>query len=83
MKICRKALILLLGALLGVSALLLAACGGDDSGNQSSGATPDQVNLPRDLEAIGIDPQAVGIQPQIIHDKKNDPGFQLQEPKEG
>lgn len=83
MKICRKALILLLGVLLGTAALFLSACGGDDSGNQSSGATLDQADLPRDLEAIGINPKTVGIMPQIIHDKKNDPGFQLEEPMEG
>ncbi len=83
MKICRKALILLLGALLGVSALLLSACGEDNSEKKTSGITDEPANLPRDLEAIGIDPQSAGIQPQIIHDKKNDPGFQLQKPDEG
>lgn len=83
MKICRKALILLLGVLLCIPSLLLCGCGEDDLQSQASGATADQANLPRDLAAIGIDPQAAGIFPQVIHDKKNDPGFQLKEPKDG
>ena len=41
------------------------------------------VTLSSGLSELGIDPASVGVLPDVKHDAQNEPGFQLELPKEG
>lgn len=90
MKIYRKALIAIVSVAVTLSsALALSGCSGNGSakktGNISSAssATGDEVNAAEGLSELGIDPASVGVLPDVKHDAQNEPGFQLELPKEG
>ena len=90
MKIYRKALIAIVSVAVTLSsALALSGCSGNGSakktGNISSAssATGDEVNAASGLSELGIDPASVGVLPDVKHDAQNEPGFQLELPKEG
>ena len=90
MKIYRKALIAVMSMVLcALSAASLSGCG-DSSAKSSSGgrstsaaATEDEAKAADGLAELGIDPGKVGVFPEIMHDKKNSVGFQLEKPKDG
>ena len=90
MKIYRKALIAIVSVAVTLSsALALSGCSGNGSakktGNISSAssATGDEVNAASGLSELGIDPASAGVLPDVKHDAQNEPGFQLELPKEG
>ncbi len=83
MKFYRKALILFLCAVAFLWAAVFTACTHEEASSGSSAAADGESAVPEGLEDLGIDPKSVGVTPNIIHDKKNDPGFQLKAPNEG